>query len=1286
MQDAQLIQEEIVHHHTESCYAETPVTERQLICTLPEHVHSDSCYAEEKVLICDKPELHTHTEACYEKGPNGETPEEMGWIHYEEKDGQRVLVGDPTHRICGKNELLEHVHTDACFHVEGNTAEDGLTDGDASDGNASEGNVAEENTTEDHTSEENASAAKPITDKVLKDVNADDEEDSSTSGDPQKKADEADMPAQDFHAETATMSVSVTAEAGTFPAGTTMRVEDVEDTNVLDSIRDASAANNSQIVKVNAVDITFYTAEGEEIEPEKPVSVIMKPLEDVPDVTEEGTGVEVIHVSADGEAVVVGQKSEEAQVAAADEVTFEAESFSVYALVYTVDFHYEVNGKEFDFSIPGGGFVSFYNLVKVLGIEVNETATEKDEIQELVDGVESITFSTPQLVSVSKVEDDTTVGALKDRLGLECEYSAELTEKQIAEINAQEVNAGDWALISMQPFDSVETMNVIMKNGEVFTVKVTDAQITTMYLSDSGDTYEVTVTYGLDAEIPENAHLDVTAFDSESVEYAEAKELIVKEKKAIDENYNEEELGFAALDISIVGEDGAVIEPAEGSDVTVSIRLISLPDIEDKNEFINSLEIQHLNLVENEIKVEKVATSDNITVKEGLVEAKFVTESFSTYTISWRTATGGGLNGVRISQTTSGSQYIIYAKDATDGNYYAIQHDGTSVKVASSDGIPTYTGNQNDLKWYVRLQNGSYDFYYGSYNSRRYLNAGTIGTGINIAANDSTTWSQWSNYIFSAGDTFLQSYNSGTYRVRNVRGEGGWENNSLIYFSTGFTQPTYESKEITVHYGTMSGNEFVEFDALPEGAQNEYGGPTMIGDQLNVRYDISGKDYVTTRINDPLSGTQISPLLQTESTSYSYWKYRILNTLTVNDGINPWQPFGANENDIYVIYRDTPTQKSYDDGGLTAEDLVAPATNKDVQPNGDGTYDVSLSVTGTSNSKKNKTHANVVIVLDTSSSMNRTDIESTGETIPNEENRLIVAKRAIKTLASQLFGFNSTEDPAAVEVAFVDFSHRVRNEMTKDTIYSGVVNGSGYNNFISLVNGLNTNGGTNYDTAIEAANSVLWNDADPVYVIFVTDGDTVSRGYLAYDSTGATDHAADWDGGTYYNGDSTQTIEQYYARARSAAKIQLNKLLADGNNKFYSIGVFGTVSYLQDLGGIYLGQANDQDTIEQAFSTIIGDLSLELGYEGVTIHDGITALTSTALVNGVADQFRYKITKKDGTVETFNSDEVLQTAYPGIGTATYDSTEKQVQWNLGTGYQLEDGWTYSVSFTVWPRQ
>ena len=211
-----------------------------------------------------------------------------------------------------------------------------------------------------------------------------------------------------------------------------------------------------------------------------------------------------------------------------DTIEFMADSFSVYAVVYTVDFEYSVNGKMYQFSLPGGGFVSFTDLVEVLGI-TGDTNSEEDgdengsviagnagenvanegaeenginsvtntvitlgdvEVSEatrkFVADVASVEFSSPELVDVSKVDAETTVGKIKENRRLECEYSAELTEEQIAEINAQTVEAGDWALISVQPFTSEETLTVTMKNGEVFTIRVTDAQIKKTVIDATG--------------------------------------------------------------------------------------------------------------------------------------------------------------------------------------------------------------------------------------------------------------------------------------------------------------------------------------------------------------------------------------------------------------------------------------------------------------------------------------------------------------------------------------------------------------------------------------------------------------------------------------------------------------------------------------------------------------------------------------------------------------------------------------------------------------------------------
>ena len=225
---------------------------------------------------------------------------------------------------------------------------------------------------------------------------------------------------------------------------------------------------------------TDGTEKTEKIEPSAPVSVHIQ-VSDKHESTEsknDQSDPTILHFAEEGveqiDSTVTDSQNNDVEEQKT-EIRFEAESFSVYGVVYTVDFHWEVNGKMYEFSIPGGGFVSFYNLVEVLGIEVNDSNTEKDEIQELVDGIESITFSSPELVSVSKVEENTTVGAIKELLNLECEYSAELTEEKIVEINAQEVKAGDWALIALHSFTSEETLMVSMRNGDKFVVRVTDA-------------------------------------------------------------------------------------------------------------------------------------------------------------------------------------------------------------------------------------------------------------------------------------------------------------------------------------------------------------------------------------------------------------------------------------------------------------------------------------------------------------------------------------------------------------------------------------------------------------------------------------------------------------------------------------------------------------------------------------------------------------------------------------------------------------------------------------------
>ena len=297
---------------------------------------------------------------------------------------------------------------------------------------------------------------------------------------------------------TGEMAVTVAVEApdGALPAGTTMEVTPVTDMSVLDAAREKAVSDTSMdadAAKAVAVDIAFYDAMGNEVEPQRDVSVTM---------TAQQAGfqneVVVVHLDDDAVASLVNVESVDSSES---QVSFTANEFSVYALVYTVDFHYFVNGKEYIFSIPGGGFVTLQQLVEVLGLADSNTQKANtsddmhaelkltladveisDKTRKFVADVESVEFSNPELVWVGNVGSDSTVGDLKEINLLECEYSAELTEEEIDEIDNCAIEAGDWALISLQPFTSEETLTVTMKNGDVFEIKVTDAQDPSVYV------------------------------------------------------------------------------------------------------------------------------------------------------------------------------------------------------------------------------------------------------------------------------------------------------------------------------------------------------------------------------------------------------------------------------------------------------------------------------------------------------------------------------------------------------------------------------------------------------------------------------------------------------------------------------------------------------------------------------------------------------------------------------------------------------------------------------------
>ena len=1413
------------HQHDDSCY------EDQLICGLEEteeHQHTADCY--ERVLVCGK-EAHTHSAACY--------PADT----YVEVDA-------------GTDDNSDNTDDADTFVGTTNGGEITVPISDPSDGY---GQASDDQPTDGLVTEDPAALTTDSTAAAYPAVIFDDAINVRSAGLTTDTEVGTDSGLQTVLDETS-LFVHVEADEETFPEGTTMVLSEVTDdtietvaTAVEGALSAQDAAVNAQQAKdasqaqtrtrgFHALDISFYDLEGNKIEPLRPVRVSITSDAIRTAVQDETTVPVVVHVedqtaqtavsdNVDGaaaaaetaaagpdtalnstvveaaettEAAATGRQDEVADIEQTpDTLTFEAGAFSVYAIVYTVDFHWEVDGKSYDFSIPGGGYVSLYDLVKDLGIAEDKADTEKDEIRELVDGVERIEFSNPELVSVSKTEENTTVGAIKDGLGLECEYSADLTEKQIDEINTQEVLAGDWALISLKPFDTEESMTVTMINGETWTVKVTDAQIKAMYLTDSGKLYEVTVAYGEDAGIPDGSTLEIIEVEKTSAQYKDAYELVSRLKnsqknnvdESVSENIGEVEqkktdkkeddnsdsviidtltqipVEMDVLDISIFDKKHESVEPK--APVKVSIIRKDLPEGIPASTLESTLAVNHLNDQTGEMTVETVVEADGeptdgIDVEKESVQVEFFTDSFSTYTISW----GGGLTGTGISSIPEG-QYIIYAHDAANGNYYALlpkrNNNGTlnTVQLTNTNGVLSYTGDISNLYWtyskYSYYYEDYYRFSFGSGNSRYYLTAGTFGQEVTTSQSgtsqygysNTTLFGQYNDHLHAARDTFLRCYNGIFQFVHDV--SSGWEDRSQVFFAK-----ASETKNVTVHYGYMDGNTFMELSNDNDGdvpAGTVILGPTQYGEQWDLEKTIPGYRYVTTRLNNPTNGREISSLLNTDPpykantnntfenadqsahpsytsntapTSFvSEWRYRQLSSLSWNPTndvgnignwggtytANNWEfgnvtglgvtkpvSFGENDKDIYVIYeKGSMSGGSGDNDDTDLGELNAPKTDKQVQSNQDGTYDVTLSAKGEKRDSESSTKANVVVILDTSWSMYEKDAGG-------GKSRLAVAKSAIGSLADKLFALNA-EESDTIELAFVTFAQRVRNEEEMRTIYSGTDAAS----FKNMINGLDCASGTNWDDALYAANHIYFDDNDPTYIVFVTDGDPIScaHPYGTYD---------DWDGGTYYN-DKIRSKRQYALAAKNQADLIV------GNNKtLYTIGAFGEISNLKAIGGTYLGQANDTTTINGYFDDIISDIQSALGYQDITINDGITALSSTGLARGDISSLRYY---RSGGENTDGSEKYDHTANDGHGVEWDDAPDayllevksengvtkyykngkvvslgsltdltepeylekypvgtRTVIWDISSGSEelLEDGVTYTMIFTMWPSQ
>lgn len=405
---------------------------------------------------------------------------------------------------------------------------------------------------------------------------------------------EVRYPAQTFTARAARISVTAEAQEGAFPAGTRMAALPVINRDTLDNVADTVADDFVEVMDVLAVDITFYDADGNEIEPLLPVNVVMSVAG-----IDDGEMATVVHVDDGGAAEIVDQVETTAgnrlavnvelptsmeQTEAENDIglAFEADGFSTYAIVVTraIETRYiDAHGATYAIEVGYGENAGIYGNVD-LGVSELTGGAAEDYFDRAAETLkvsnEKLTYA--KALDISILSDDQAVQPLAP------------VRVSVRLLDAPE--AMDTENIKVLHFgEEVETVacalngNAVEFDAEGFSVYMvlTTVKEQTLTASD-GNEYLVTVTYDHESGIPSDAELSVSEIKEGEAGY---EEYVAQCAAALGKTV--ENLAFARpFDITLKNpETGVEYQPNEA--VQVSIQLLK----DDLNSYA-SVDVIHI--------------------------------------------------------------------------------------------------------------------------------------------------------------------------------------------------------------------------------------------------------------------------------------------------------------------------------------------------------------------------------------------------------------------------------------------------------------------------------------------------------------------------------------------------------------------------------------------------------------------------------------------------------------------------------------------------------------------
>lgn len=401
--------------------------------------------------------------------------------------------------------------------------------------------------------------------------------------------------------------------------------------------------------------------------------------------------------------------------------------------------------------------------------------------------------------------------------------------------------------------------------------------------------------------------------------------------------------------------------------------------------------------------------------------------------------------------------------------------------------------------------------------------------------------------------------------------------------------------------------------------------------------------------------------------------------VSFNDGAH------QNKNDkpvkINLYYKKNSSQGGGQNpgGGGTVTQNATVTTGKTAVLREDGNYDLTLSVSGTRGSAKEKAAVDVLFIVDRSASMTN-----------NGSRRLANAKTAMNTLVNSLEGNENIDARYSIVTFSGGTDSKWGGSAADASLCMGWTAVEGHN-VSNSINGITASGGTDYEAGLDKGLTQLGSARSNAVkvVIFLSDGEPT----WSYDYGYGTDALCRVNHGS--NRVHTCTYEGWVDTLGKASRISCGY--------FYAISLGGEASdYMNDLVDKVnaptkqaIEAKSDGSNLKDLFEDITADVTF-FAAKDVTITDPLSDYADLVLTNN-APQFTITITREasegvEGESWTGTVGPNGAVSFQDLGNQNHDATarvsedNRTIYLDLPDDYELEPGYTYSVSTVITPSQ